>query len=226
VPTLRARFEIRSALLSWLPSLLTHSPDSTGLRMREGAQLYLRNAVVNLGAVVLPRARRAGDPAPTPAHDPAVLHKPPPDDRLLNTLSAHYARRLVDVANRHAITVYWVLPPLSPPARAHRRSTGEEAYLVRLASLMQARSRNVVVIDGREAAYDPNVFVDLSHLDRKGAEAFSAALAGIIAGSLAEGAPPVRWMALAPYRESPGNPRRMEDLHQSLGLLKVRGVIR
>jgi hypothetical protein len=196
-------------------------------QMRPGTELYpvyLRNWRVNRGTVVLPprespasvveRGAKADNAAKGPGTARWVAH-------WVNSL---YVRRFLDLAAARGIAVFWLLPPTSPTFQARSEQNGVDAGCAAFVRETQAGYTNVVVIDGRRAGYRPEVFLDLTHLDSRGASTLSQAVASHIGSYLAgiEPAPTTRWIALTPYRVRTDE-ISLEDLDQSMTTMRASG---
>ena len=96
-----------------------------------------------------------------------------------------YVRRFLDLADRHAIAVYWLLPPLAPRFQARRAALGLDDAYARLLAPLRARYANLVVVDGRYSGYGPADFIDPLHLNGQAARAWSASVASAIGRSRA-----------------------------------------
>ena len=93
-----------------------------------------------------------------------------------------YIKKLLDLARRNEIPVFWVLPPYKPELQARCEQSGFDQAHEAFIKGPPGRYPGLYVIDGRRAGYDPRVFTDLHHLGREGAAIFSA--------DVAEPAPP------------------------------------
>lgn len=120
-------------------------------------------------------------------------------------VNARYIRRTFELAQAHGVTVYWLIPPIHPAVQRANEDAGFDARHVAFVKEQQRRYPGLVVIDGRHAGYDPDVFFDADHLGRVGAFALSEDLGGVLR-SLARETPPGRWVALPPYRPRPTDP--------------------
>ena len=215
LPSYRDRTPIRAAILAAFGGGFS-SP-------REAIAGRWRNAALNKGALVFPK-------------NPAVADEVGPDEQSVyyppawsaNPASRAYMDRFLALAESRGIPVFWIVPPISPKPQARREALGLDAAFTRFVAGMQARHRNVVVVDGRHAGYHAGLFVDQSHLDREGATTFSVDLAAIIARHL-DGPPPAdgaRWVSLPAFRPVPaGVP--LEDIRESaVAAANARGGLR
>jgi hypothetical protein len=115
-------------------------------------------------------------------------------------LNAAYVRKFLALARAHEITVFWLLPPISPAVEREREHTGAEAAHMRFVRAVQAEFRNLVVVDGRHSGYGSSVFIDPLHLDGRGACALSAELAEIVKRCSRQQGSASRWINLPTYR--------------------------
>jgi hypothetical protein len=121
-----------------------------------------------------------------------------------------YLDRFLELAARHRIPVYWIIPPVHPELQARSERTGFDALYSRFVRNVQAKYDNLTIIDGRRLGYPASLFADPLHLDRRGATTFSMATAEVIA----DRRNPARWVALPPHRGTPIE-RPLEDVEQS-----------
>ncbi len=220
LPSVKARFEIRAAVLGALGGQ-TDSP-------REVIRVHHRNWAANRGTHVFPHTDRApiGNDEPAEAVRVIDAETIPPDDAVLDTLAGEYARRLVALADEHRIAIFWLLPPLPTKEQAKRTAKGEDVWIVRLARTMQVHARNLTIVDARPSRFDPSVFADAIHLDGKGAAIFSDAVGTAIARSVSDPATPTRLVRLPRYRDTTPGRSRVEDYAMSYLLLKAWGRVR
>ena len=125
-----------------------------------------------------------------------------------------YIKRLLDLAGRHEIPVFWVLPPYQPALQARCEQSGFDAAHVDFIRTLQARYPGLYVVDGRHAGYDPSVFTDLHHLGREGAAIFSGELAGVLRRHRDDPSRTPRWVEMPGYRPVAGAPL-LEDMEES-----------
>lgn len=203
LPSVRDRFEIRSNALGALQ----------GLGIAASRHLLLvasaRNWKVNQGAMVAPRANRSpGDDAP---HASALY----PASWQCAPVNETYVRRFLDLAGSRDIQVFWLIPPFSPEVHSRREQLGLEARYTRFVESIQADYPNLVLIDARRSGYGPEVHADALHLDRQGAEVFSADLADLIAQTLTRPTTLARSYNLPHFRARP-LALAIEDTDQSM----------
>jgi hypothetical protein len=205
-PTVRARIEIRTNILLALRG-------EPGI-YRSDTLRYRRNWDANLGAQVTARNPRFTGSVLE------LLHKQCMSDVWwCNRINLAYIRRFLALAAARDIPVYWLLPPLAPELQARRERSGADAQHTRFVRGLQASFPNLTVVDGRHSGYEPPVFFDPVHLDRRGACAYSAALADLIARTDTEG----RWFTLPPYRDTPIDVA-LEEIDQTTIVLKNLGT--
>jgi hypothetical protein len=220
LPSVKARFEIRAAVLGALNGQ-TDSP-------REVIRVHQRNWAANRGTHVFPHVDRAptGNNGRVEAVTVIDAETIPPDDAVLDTLTGAYARRLVALADAHRIAIYWLMPPLPTREQAKRTGKGEDVWIIRLARTLQVHARNLTIVDGRASRFDPGVFADAIHLDGKGAAIFSDAVGTAIARTASDPATHTRLVRLPRYRDVSPGPARVEDYSMSYLTLKARGLVR
>lgn len=166
LPSCRFRFEIRGGLLAAL----------------EGRSSSERASVVS-HRTIWARERGAQPTEPGRSHHPlesTLIELVSPDRWSCPATTEAYVDRFFDLAEAHRITVYWLLPPLSPGVRARRVARGSDAAYDRFAQAVAARHPNAVILDARDSGYDDPVHIDHLHLDRRGASVLSADLAAIL----------------------------------------------
>lgn len=153
--------------------------------MNQGADILPENEDGLLGAddalawLTKPRSR------PSPAMVRAI-------DALLTEAEAHQAR------------TFLLLPPLRPDLQALREAAGLEAAHDRFIATLQARHRELVVLDARRSGYAVEQFAhDGAHLAGAGAAILSHDIARSVAAALAGDAVD-RWLELPPQ-----GPRRI-----------------
>ncbi len=121
------------------------------------------------------------------------------------------------------MTVYWLLPPVSPGTQALSKFSGDESLYEDFIRSIQSRFPDVVIIDGRHSGFDPSVFLDEVHLDRDGASRLSIGLAEV----LAHAAPATsrRWIGLPDFLGPPAA-EPFEDIAQSRMALQAGAPLR
>ena len=106
----------------------------------------------------------------------------------------------MDLAAKHEIPVFWVLPPYKPTLQARCEQSGFDAEHEAFVRSMVDRHPNLSVVDSRRAGFDPNVFTDLHHLGRQGASNYSAHVADVLRQHRDDPASTPRWVRLPEYR--------------------------
>ena len=175
LPSYHFRFEIRSRLRAAL----------------DGRGVSERASVVSHSMVW---ARESGAQPSEPGRN-----KHPQEDSLIDGISPRawacqpldraYLERFLDLAESRRITVYWLLPPLSPGVHARRAERGSDALYDQFAREILAGHPKAVVLDARASGYDDSVHIDHLHLDRRGASVLSADVASVVLEGLAARSP-------------------------------------
>jgi hypothetical protein len=190
-PSVKDRYEIRVAVRAALRG------ESSASRRGEIPD-YVRQWHENQGAqLCAPRPAFRGeiDPA-NPAYFPHAWKCHPTNET--------YLRRFLALAAAHRVRVFWLLPPVTPRFQARRDALGIEASHTQFVRRLQAEFANLTVIDARHAGYDHSRFIDPLHLDRRGAAALSAELAGILVRERDGREPIPRWVSLPASRPEDG----------------------
>ena len=209
VPSARFRDDIRAAILGWVAGY----PTDTLAPWPEVLERHYRR---NRGGFVFPVLRTEDAPelfpdGELPAFESSLCYRTGPFARPTNLV---YLDRIITLAASRGITVFFVIPPFHPGVLAVRERLGLEAQYVTLIKRVCDRYGNVVVVDGRHAGFDDDVFIDSCHMNIRGASAFSHALAETMAMWL-DGPPGGdRWRLLPAYAE-PSARLAVEDLHES-----------
>jgi hypothetical protein len=137
-----------------------------------------------------------------------------------------YLDRFLSLAARNGITVCWVLTPLNPSLQAECERVGFDARYLDYIRDWQRRFDNLVVIDGRHAAYDPNVYAsDPIHLGRDGAFVFSTDLGAVLRRRVS-GAETGRWTTLPRYRKLTVDRDIEDDMAARLSLMAHPALLR
>ncbi len=241
LPSYRQRLELRNDLTAALQGLAPPTRDEL-LALR-------RNWRVNRGALLLDRPPGSTAPEPGPADDPVYF----PESWAPDPVNATYIRRFLKLAETRGIPVFWVIPPIRPDVQAKREALGLDARYEWFVRRAAERFPTLTVLDGRRSGFSRDLFVDLSHLEARGAAPFSMDVGQGLAASLAHpqrnnpglavgtraGHPGSgvdlantdtrgRWVALPPYRDRP-IPGPLEDIAGSrlaLDLERTRGGLR
>ncbi|MDR3632400.1 MAG: hypothetical protein P4L84_01110 [Isosphaeraceae bacterium] len=207
LPTYAFRNQVRARLKSALGGQ-AEDPFAEGTALR-------RNSALNQGAI-------AGRENPAYQDDVDLLpHLDRPLRFACSNVHVIYFRKFLALAQSHRIPVYLILSPCSP--NWQRRSDQldpdkkyEQAIRREIAAFPGLR-----VIDGRHSGYDRGLFLDKSHLDHRGAAAFSADLAEILRKEL--GDEPTRhcWITMPAYR--PSRPVvDLETLNESSQIVRLQ----
>ena len=125
-----------------------------------------------------------------------------------------YIKKLLELATRNEIPVFWVLPPYKPELQARCEQSGFDSDHEAFVKGLQGRYPGLYVIDGRRAGYDPRVFSDLHHLGRDGAAIFSARGRRVLRHHRDDPAATPRWLKLADYRPLASTPP-LESMDES-----------
>jgi hypothetical protein len=122
--------------------------------------------------------------------------------------------------------VFWLLPPLNPVAQALLERGDQEVRYLGLLRNLQREFPNVTVLDARHCTYEPAVFCDTVHLNRRGATALSRDMGALMASLLANHGQLPRWVELPRFAER-AEPLPVEDLAQSrIALQTAMGVLK
>jgi hypothetical protein len=189
LPSFKARHEIRRGLAAAL--------GGESYSAREIVRVLRRNWDVNRGAQVMPEPR-GGRPAFGP-RSPQVF----PDAPRYDPRTVSYVRRFLRLARSRGVAVYWLIPPLRPEAQRMFEDRGQNTTYTRFVRALQARFPGLTVVDGRHSGYDPALFVDAVHLNRRGALALSSDLAALLDRTPGRGPEGPSWVALSTFRDRP-----------------------
>jgi hypothetical protein len=213
LPTYRDRFMIRTRINEALSG--QHDPS---LRLPESRR---RNWEINLGAEVLP-------PNPASLSTPEFANERKNLDPAWSCDPVNLAviEDFFELAEAHQIPVFWLLTPVHPRVQAGRERLGIDLSWDRFL-VERTRGRDVVVVDARRLGVDPDLFVDATHLDRRGAMALSEALADFL-GEWQRGSTRSadRWVVLPPRKRSLDDGRLIEDTDQTSLTLRRDGASR
>lgn len=202
LPSFRARLGVRSAL----SAALEGRPNFWGA----DTPSYRRNWKKNLGAQIMPCGVN-------PDTNFVKIRQDFYSDLNFDKVNLVYMERFLALAASKSIPVYYLVTPIKPGLQAECERTGIDSAYVAFLKGIQERHPNVVIVDGRHAAYDPAVFFDPMHLGREGAWSFSLAMGDLLRRHPPEH-PGSRWIELPRYAGLPaGNPP--EDLNQSRAAL-------
>lgn len=197
----KGRYEVRANIRAALKG------GRTG--QRDIAPALMRNWNTNGGGQANPKVATFADPVVPPN---APIKK---GTWVCDPANAAYVRRFLELAERKGITVYWLLPPVTPGTLSSWVHSGDEQLYLDFVRAETSRFHNVVIVDGRNAGYMPPAFVDGVHLDRDGAAALSAGVGEILKRGIARPRPgPVAWVNLPHFSEHPTQ-LPVEDVGQS-----------
>ncbi len=150
------------------------------------------------------KAENGAQPMPTPPArfpaDPALLAQLAPEAWRIDRINRVYFDRFLALARSEAIPIFWLMPPLGPEVQAFRAARGTDIAYTHFARQAQARDPALTVLDSRTGGHDAAMHIDAIHLDRRGAEALSAALAPVLRDHL-DGRADARWVEL-PLRDA------------------------
>ncbi len=206
LPSVRARYEIRSNILAAFRGEATN--------LRAAASLTNRNWKVNRGAAIMPSDRQL------PASSVQILDawpdkRPRPGQWLSHPINTVYLDKFLDIAAERAIPVFWLLPPHYRMFDRYYDQPNWSGLHREFIRQRLARYTNLVIVDGTHANYDRTVVMDVSHLNRNGAVAYSIALGDILRDHLSNQTKPAsRWIELPAFCEPPTD-APVEDLAQS-----------
>ncbi len=214
LPTYRDRFMIRMRLGEALSGQV-----DPAFQLPEARRV---NWTVNLGAEILP-------PNPSSLTTPEFANERKNLDPNWSCHPVNVAAidEFFRLAAAHDIPVFWLLTPVHPRVQAGRTQAGIDASWDRFLA-ERTQGRNVVVVDARRLGVAPDLFVDATHLDRRGAATLSEALADFLVDwrKHSPGATN-RWVVL-PARNRPlDDGRLIEDTDQTgLALRNAEGTAR
>jgi hypothetical protein len=123
---------------------------------------------------------------------------------LVEPVAAEYFHRLLDLAAARGITVFWLLAPILPEAESYRDAHGLSEHHSRNLRALQAAHPNLVVLDARHSGCPASAFVDLCHLNERGAIWISDAIAAVLKKYGEGRLSGVRWIELPRYSEPTG----------------------
>lgn len=207
LPSVRGRFELRNLVCALLNGGKTD--------YRALAATSDRNWKANRGAFIMPATHQL------PAASVQFLDTWPEDKPRPGRWSSHpvntvYLDKILDLAAARGIEVFWILPPHYRMFDRYYDQPNWYALQRRFTRDRLERHPNVVVIDGTHGNYARDVVMDVSHLNRVGAVAFSTALGDIVRERLSRKTPTApRWLDLPAYA-SPAGEGPVEDLAQTI----------
>ncbi|WP_435011104.1 hypothetical protein P12x_002400 [Tundrisphaera lichenicola] len=110
--------------------------------------------------------------------------------------------KFLGLAASRGIPVFLLLPPTHPDYQVANEKNGHEEAFVKFVRSLLADHPSLSVIDGRHAAYEHSNFIDLVHLNGRGAKAYTSALSDVIKARLSEPKRRVElWVELPRVRE-------------------------
>ncbi len=200
LPSYRSRYEVRAGILAWVRG--------EGYGPRRAIRALRRNWGINLGAQVMPKASDYHGEVNS-AHGGLFPACWCPDQT-----TDGYVHRFLELAKSRGITVFWLIPPLNPGTQVRREELGLDAIYTDYVRRTQSEYSNVVVLDGRQMDLSSDVFIDMVHLDRQGATAFSTSLFRAVSQRTTSGQPAGDWLTLA-TDPNPLDVRLVEDVRES-----------
>ena len=221
LPSYKARFEVRNVVKAAF--------EGGNASQRDVIIPFLRNWNANLGTNVMPSTVTVPEnSAPIPPGFVAVADHFADGRWSRNTLTARYTHRLLALAEARDIPVFWLLPPVTPPAFHSRHIDGYDSYFDGLAREAQAIYPNVTVIDGSRSGYPPDAFCDKAHLNAKGTVVFSQGVASVVARALTDPRAGSSWVTLPGFAEAERRTASwFEDINASrLAVKEGRGGVR
>jgi hypothetical protein len=217
LPSLRARFEIRDAIVGMVKGQEKNT--------RGNLLIFLRNWQMNEGAHVVSR-----EPLERPAPNDllALLWKDEPilfpDSWQIDPLNDQYVRRFIALAGAHNIPVYWLLPPMRRGVQDLREQKGTELAYIHFVLAKRKQFPNLRVIDARCSSYLDDAFADTMHLDPGSAAMMTNDLADVLLRQREIRAAPgtmLSWVSLPMYHEQPPTVP-VEDMNQSRIAVRLR----
>jgi hypothetical protein len=184
-------------------------------KLRDSMLMLWRTWNANCGSLVVTRAPAA----PSPSLEPKHLEVP----WVPNATNQAYLWRFLELAARHKIPTFLLVPPFHPRMHEERVRLGLDAAHTRFLEAVRARFPEVTIIDGRETGYDETFFLDSVHLERHGASAFTEDVAAILEERLRTPQGPSAWARLPTYSRTPST-TPLEDVAESAAVLSRRGA--
>jgi hypothetical protein len=214
LPSLRARHEIREAILAALQGQDTP--------VRHILAQHVRNWRRNGGAHI-----QSADITPAPETISGLIASNYlPAGWQAHPINAAYIEKFLTLAESRGIATFWLMPPAHPEVQARRDRGGLSAAYEKYVRELVVRHPTLVVLDGRHAGFPHEAMADLTHLNRDGAVAFSERVADALRTRLSDGgrikgvSETRRWIALALYHAPRENVAEVEDLRQSADALR------
>jgi hypothetical protein len=213
LPSLNSRLELRSSVRS----ACADTPDP----ISEINRVLWRNWSVNGGANVANLDSAYGGEL-----SPEIRERLHPDRWYVDRSNTLGIERLLKLAARRGIRVFWLLPPISPGLQRWREQSGSEAkYEQFVRSFLARYPRVLTVLDARRVAARSSLYVDATHLSGRGAVLLSRAVARALKGDgeVLAGASDGGWMTLAdpPHDPHRDDGSRLEDIERSKQIVRV-----
>jgi hypothetical protein len=212
-PSLRSRFEIRSAITAALGGKTDP--------IRAINPVLWRNWSVNDGANV------ASSASPFRGDVTAEVRQQLYTDVFyVDPANAQAIERIIDIAAERQLPIFWVLFPLSPQLQALRDQSGaDEQHDQFLRSIASRHSGELIILDARHSGYPAAFFADATHLNQRGAIALSRSVASVLVRAskrqprAADSAPD--WIVLgAPSENASGWNDGIEDVDESRRIVR------
>jgi hypothetical protein len=136
-----------------------------------------------------------------PAPNPGLVADLAPDRWACDPIDAAFFEKFLTLAASKQIPIFWLIPPLSPEVRARRAFLHSEEAYTRFVRAAIERHRDVVVLDTRGSGYENSLYIDMIHLDRRGAKVLTGDLAAIMLNRLEKSAQAPRWVEMPPFAD-------------------------
>jgi hypothetical protein len=214
LPSVRSRLEVRSQLMAALGG--TNDP------LSEINRVLWRNWSTNGGANVASlHSGYRGELSPE------IQDRLHPDRWYVDRSNAEGIDRLLHLAEKRDVRVFWLLPPISPGLQAWRDRSGSEAkYEEFLRSYLARYPRTVTVLDARGVVADPSSFIDATHLAGRGAIVLSRVVSATLRDELSPSprGPRKPWLKLDPPAHDLAHPDEalLEDVDRSGEIVRGR----
>ena len=202
LPSYRSRWEIRESVVSALGGLIAPSYRNNRLAIRNWSinkGTHLNGSNHPFSGTITPESRRK-------------LIIPNWECHRANKL---YVEKFFKLAESHGIPVVWLIAPSSPELQALRETRGRDPAYAAFIAEAQRRHPSILVIDARHSGYPTDTFADATHLNGRGAAAFSHEIAQILARPdlVRE-----KWVKLPPFRDWPID-QIHEDIERSTAII-------
>ncbi len=205
IPSLRSRLEVRS----WIIATLGGETNPISATNR----VLWRNWSVNQGANL------ASAQSPFDGRlDAQVADRLHTDRFHVDRTNALAIDRMLSLAAREHVLIYWLLPPISPALQARRDQSGAEGEFEAFIQANLARHPNAVVLDARRSGFTNALFCDPTHLNVRGA----VILTDLVTRALTSSAHEPRWLPLESLKEPlPPEPAGLEDVEESKAIVNA-----